>query len=148
MLFLVFALLPARAGQLDELAWLAGCWMNPRAEPGSGEFWQPLAGRSMMGLGRTIRGGKTVEHEFLLLQEDELGRAVYTAAPSNQATTSFVARDVTASVATFENPRHDFPQRIIYRRVSEDSMVVRIEGQREGTGRAVEFQFMRGPCAR
>ena len=144
----VFALVPAHSGQLDSLSWLAGCWGNPKGEPGSGEYWQPLAGKTMLGVGRTVRNGRTVEYEFLRLHEDEQGRAVYTAVPSRQKETSFVATEVGAGVATFENATHDFPQRVIYRKTNEDSLVVRIEGERQGKQRSIEFQFVREACPR
>jgi spore coat polysaccharide biosynthesis protein SpsF (cytidylyltransferase family) len=107
-----------------------------------------LAGKTMLGVGRTVRNGRTVEYEFLRVHEDEQGRAVYTAVPSRQKETSFVATEVGAGVATFENATHDFPQRIIYRKMNEDSMVVRIEGERQGKQRSIEFQFVREPCPR
>src|SRR5690606_34973039 len=103
---------PAQASALEPLAWLVGCWSNPSGDPGSGEYWQPLAGGTMLGVGRLVRDGATVEYEFLRLHEDEQGRVVYTAAPSGQALTSFVASDVAMDAATFENPAHDFPQKI------------------------------------
>ncbi len=148
LLLSAFALLPAHAGQLDALSWLAGCWNNPRGDPGSGEYWQPLAGKMMLGVGRTVRNGRTVEYEYLRLHEDDQGRAVYTAVPSRQKETSFVAIEVGAGVATFENATHDFPQRIIYRRQGEDSLVVRIEGERQGQRRSIDFRFVREACSR
>lgn len=48
-----------RAGDLAPLGWLAGCWSNPQGEPGSGEYWQPLAGGTMLGIGRLVREGRT-----------------------------------------------------------------------------------------
>jgi hypothetical protein len=42
--------------------------------------------------------------------------------------------------AIFENPQHDFPQRVIYRRDGE-SLFARIEGQMGGTQRAVEWRY-------
>ena len=138
--------MPAHAGQLDILSWLAGCWASPDNEEGSGEFWQPLAGRTMIGVARTIRGGKTIEYEFLRLHEDEDGRAIYTATPSGQRDTSFLAVQVDAGAATFENSAHDFPQRIIYVHTDQQHMLVRIEGQHGNTFRVVEFKFERVAC--
>ena len=56
---------------------------------------------------------------------------VYTALPSGQNPTDFkgVAGD---GVLTFENPQHDFPTRIIYRRISVDSASARVEGPGQG----------------
>jgi hypothetical protein len=46
----------------------------------------------------------------------------------------------------FENPEHDFPQRIIYRRESADALFARIEGQEKGVNKAMDFRFKRSKC--
>jgi len=131
---------------IDQLNWLAGCWSSEKGEPGSGEFWLPPAGGMMLGIGRTIRGGRTIEHEFMSLHVGQDARLVYTARPSRQNEAAFVATEVTAETATFENPAHDFPQRITYRLVSKETLLVRIDGTRQGQRREVDFAFRRMPC--
>lgn len=138
----------AAAGELESLSWLSGCWANPRGEVGSGEYWQPLAGGTMLGVGRTVRNGKTIDFEFLRLHTDEQGRVVYTATPSGQKETPFIASQISESGATFENPAHDFPKRITYTRTGESSFVVRVEGEKQGTSRAFELQFRKEPCTK
>jgi len=142
--------LPASASGthgLGSLSWLAGCWANPRGQAGSGEYWQPPAGGTMLGVARLVLDGQTVEYEFLRLHEDAQGRVVYTATPSGQAETSFVATAIADGTATFENPAHDFPQRIVYARNDPAGMSVRIEGTRQGARRAMDFRFERVACA-
>jgi hypothetical protein len=46
----------------------------------------------------------------------------------------------------FENPEHDFPQRVIYRQEPAGRLRARIEGHREGLPRAVDFAMTRVPC--
>src|SRR6185295_10624312 len=88
--------LPAAAApdDLARLGWLAGCWSSVDGEPGSGEQWMPLAGGTLLGTGRTVRQGKTVEHEFLQIREGSDGRVVYIAHPSGQKTAQFAAIQV------------------------------------------------------
>jgi hypothetical protein len=50
---------------------------------------------------------------------------VYLAQPGGRAPVQFRLTARTRTGATFENPAHDFPQRIVYRR-SGDSMVATI----------------------
>jgi hypothetical protein len=45
----------------------------------------------------------------------------------------------------FENPTHDFPQRVIYRREG-DSLLGRIEGMTNGQQKAVDFPLKRVSC--
>jgi hypothetical protein len=45
--------------------------------------------------------------------------------------------------AVFENPDHDFPNRIIYRTPDADSLFARIEGKRNGRVSGVDFSLKR-----
>jgi hypothetical protein len=44
---------------------------------------------------------------------------------------------------TFENPAHDFPQRVIYKLTAPDKLGARIEGMRNGNLRGVDFPMTR-----
>lgn len=102
----------------------------------------PPAGGMMLGASRTVVNGATREYEQLMLREAE-GRLVYVANPSGQAETAFTTTAVTDSSFTVENLAHDFPQRLVYRRVGSDSLAVRVEGG----GRGFELRLGRVACA-
>ncbi|MFN0186391.1 MAG: DUF6265 family protein [Aquabacterium sp.] len=136
---------PAAAPAADALApvaWLAGCWARLDAEPGSIEQWMAPAGGTMFGMSRTLKAGRAVAHEFLELRAAPEGPITYTAHPSGQRTTSFTLARHSAQELVFENPEHDFPQRIIYRRQG-DQLSARIEGLRRGKLSGIEFLFKR-----
>jgi hypothetical protein len=46
----------------------------------------------------------------------------------------------------FENPEHDFPQRIIYRLIANGKLLGRIEGVVDGTERSADFPMTRSDC--
>jgi Domain of unknown function (DUF6265) len=131
---------------LERLAWLGGCWARERAEPGSGEHWMPLAGGSLLGVSRSVRRGQTVAHEFMQIRRRADDAVVFIAQLPGQPETAFTLRAGPATEAVFENPQHDFPQRVIYRRVDGARMQARIEGQRQGRPAAVDFAFTRTAC--
>lgn len=133
--------LPA-ADALQPVAWLAGCWARRDADAGSIEHWMPPAGGTMFGMARTLKAGRTIEHEFLELRAQPDGAVVYTAHPSGQKTTSFRLVRHSSDELVFENPEHDFPQRVLYRRDGE-GMTARIEGMRNGRLRGIDFPFRR-----
>lgn len=126
---------------IEALSWLAGCWSMPHENGFTQEFWLPPAGGAMLGIGRTIRAGRMAEHEFLAIREVD-GRLAYVARPSGQPQTVFPLVRQTAMELVFENPAHDFPRRIIYRR-TPDGIAARIEGSANGKTRAVDFPFRR-----
>ena len=69
----------------------------------------------MMGVSRTVVNGKTTEWEFLIIREGTKGLE-YVAKPSSQPEATFTSTSVTATEVVFENPAHDFPKKIFYRR--------------------------------
>lgn len=137
----------AETGALERLSWLAGCWAREdKAEPGTVEQWMAPAGGSMLGMARTVRGGRTIEHEFVDIRAGADGRLRYTAAPSGQPRASFALLSQTDGEVVFENAAHDFPQRIVYRRHADGRLLARIEGVMKGQARAVDFPMRRVAC--
>ncbi|OYT92733.1 MAG: hypothetical protein CFE43_06585 [Burkholderiales bacterium PBB3] len=136
----------AQESPLATLAWLAGCWASETGEVGSGEHWLPLAGGTMLGVGRTVKNGKTVSHEFLQIRVNAEGKPVYIAIPSGQKEASFVAILVADGAVTFENLQHDFPQRILYKALPDNRLAARIEGLRNGALRGIDFPMKRVSC--
>src|SRR4030095_3637103 len=104
---------------INELSWISGDWQSP---PGgrtqTEEHWTLPAGSSMLGMSRTLAGAKTAEFEFLRVEQRDDG-IYYVAQPKGRCpATDFKLTRVTGQEAVFENPTHDFPKRIIYRRTA------------------------------
>ena len=135
-----------QAHSLRSLQWLAGCWHSEIDEPGSGEQWMAPAGGSMLGMARTLKNGRMVQHEFMQLRETAAGALVFVAHPSGRAGTSFTATEVSANAAVFEQAGPEFPQRVIYRLQPDGRLAARIEGLRNGELRGVDFPMRRGAC--
>lgn len=138
---------PAAADSgVQSLAWLAGCWAADGGEPGSGEFWTPPAGDSLFGVSRTIREGRTVAYEFLRIGPGADGGVALTALPSGQAETHFRLVSADEGRAVFENPQHDFPQRIVYAQDGADRLDAWIEGDVASETRRIDFPMTRTAC--
>jgi hypothetical protein len=128
----------------EDLTFLTGCWVFEAKGRRVEEHWLAPRGGSLMGVSRTVAGGKTTEYEFIQIRDLPEGLA-YIAKPSNQAETKFVLASKTADEVVFENPTHDFPQRIRYRHTG-DSLHARIEGTINGKSRAIEFPYVKTSC--
>ena len=102
-------------------------------------------GRSMIGVGRTVRADKLIEYELVVLREQD-GQLAYEAHPSGQPSAVFLSKTVGDAEVLFENPTHDFPQRVGYRRDGPDGLLAWIEGTRNGQARRVEFPYRRVAC--
>jgi hypothetical protein len=134
----------AQTAPADKLAWLTGCWAAADAEAGSTEQWMAPAGGTLLGMSRTVKNGKTVAWEFLQVREVD-GQLAYVAKPHNQPEASFKLVSQEGSGAVFENPQHDFPQRIIYKREG-DQLHARIEGTSKGKTKGIDFPMRRVGC--
>ena len=131
---------------IGAVAWMTGCWAAEGKETGTGEAWLVPAGGSMLGVGRTIKAGKTVDFEFMQIRVGPDGKLVFIAQPSGKGETTFVASAVGPEDIVFENPSHDFPQRVSYRKTGPETMVARIEGIRAGVARGINFPMRRSTC--
>ena len=119
----------AVAATISSLVWISGDWQTP---PGARaqieEHWMRPAGGSMLGMSRTVAGDKTVEFEYLRIEQrgDEI---FYVAHPKARCPgTDFKLTSLSTQEAVFENPQHDFPKRIIYRKNPDGSLVASIDG--------------------
>jgi hypothetical protein len=130
---------------IDRVKWLQGCWQATRGEATIEEQWMGPRGSTMLGMSRTVRGGKTAEYELVLIKEHG-GALAYEAHPSGQPSATFVATTTSDGSVVFENAKHDFPQRVGYRRDGPDGLQAWIEGEVNGTSRRVEFAYRRARC--
>ena len=124
------------ARELRFMSWLTGHW---RAVDSAGrthqERWSPATGGIMLGFARVHRGDRDLGSEIMRVEVRRTG-ITYTAHPEAQMPgTPFALEDMTSArqgELRFENPDHDFPQRIIYRRTGPDEMLVRVESDERG----------------
>jgi len=141
---LLVAWLTTAAAQTDsvqQLSWMAGCWSVTRGNVAIEEHWMKPAGEIMLGMGRTVRDGKAIEFEFLRIASID-GKLAYIARPSGQPEATFALRSLADDEIVFENPEHDYPQRVIYRRTAT-GVTARVEGATEGRVRGTDYVYQR-----
>jgi hypothetical protein len=99
----------------------------------------------MLGVSRTVQDGSLVGYEFLVVrgQGDNLALEAH---PSGQPSAVFVSSSIGEQSVVFENPKHDFPQRIGYERQG-DGLLAWIEGTQDGEARRMEFPYRRAACS-
>jgi hypothetical protein len=132
---------PMAKATAADLAWLAGDWVGTRSSGSSiEERWSSPLGGAMLAVSRTVNtGGKMVAFEYLRVVERE-GGLVYIAQPGGKTATEFVLTELTPTRAVFDNPRHDYPKRIVYE-LSADGVLSATTGQlKGGTPRRFEFR--------
>lgn len=138
-------LLIGAAGTADpapSLAWISGHWCAELGQEIVEEFWLPPHGGVAIGMSRTRRDGRTAGFEYLRIVEID-GIPSYIAQPGGRPPTTFERTAGGERWIRFENPGHDFPQRIEYRR-DGDALHAEIAGPGEGgTETVIALEYRR-----
>ena len=128
---------------IADLSWMAGSWTGESRGIQMEEHWTAPKGNSMVGIHRDIGNGRTLLFEFLRI-EQQGDQIVYLSMPNGRSpATPFPLKEVSGTRVVFENPAHDFPQRIIYWKDGND-LRARIEGTRTGKTSSEEWRWSPG----
>ena len=144
-LLLCSAALAAQATKpaIADLAWMAGSWTGESGGIQMEEHWTVPKGNSMVGMHRDVGKGRTMLFEFLRI-EQQGDQIVYLSMPNGRSpATPFRLKELSGTRAVFENPQHDFPQRIIYWKDGND-LRARIEGTQNGKTGGEEWRWTPG----
>jgi uncharacterized protein DUF6265 len=129
---------------LSAISFMSGCWtgLSPNGATIE-EHYSAASENLLIGMTRYVRKGRVVGFEFTTVERTD-STFVMTPRPKGVKSDSFPLKDVSEGRATWENLEHDFPQRIIYRRGANGSLIARIEGTTPAGERHVEWTMH--PC--
>jgi uncharacterized protein YciI len=118
--------------QLNFPDFLQGTWKMENKN--NYEHWDKINDNTMKGFSFTSNSGEILVYEYLEIFKSKKG-IVYTATVLNQNQgrgISFKLNKV-GDTYSFENPNHDFPQRISYKKISETEVFVEVsDGKQNG----------------
>ncbi len=140
---ILFSASAASAGQDEDfahLAFLTGCWAGESDGEQIQESWSNQTGGSMLGTAKTVNGRYLKLFEFLRITSDDDG-IQYVPYIKGVEAVPFALAVVGENHARFENPAHDFPKVIDYRRES-DTLHISLNGDGGGFG----FSMTSTPC--
>ncbi|HEX6370417.1 MAG TPA: DUF6265 family protein [Longimicrobium sp.] len=132
---------------LAALGFMAGCW---RGDAGVDrtieEQWTAADSDVMLATTRYLddNTGVTRGWEFSRVVADSAGITLFPA-PLGTVQGRFRMAPSPAGEARFEDPAHDFPKRIIYRRADQRTLLVYLDAG-EGSHEAMELRLERVPC--
>ena len=134
--------------KLADLSVMAGCWelRDDSKNLLISEQWMSPAGTSILGMGRTVKDGKTTDWEFMRIEERPGGLFFVARPKANSEETAFKLISSLAARFVFENKLHDFPQRVIYT-VTESTLTGRVEGKSDGKSKGFDFPMKRVKCS-
>lgn len=125
--------------------WLIGSWKNQSAKTVDIETWKKLNDSTFIGRSYSLTGADTVSSEHIRMEQHK-GKLYYIPTVKNQNGGKAVTFMLTSSNnkhVVFENPEHDFPQKITYTQITNDSLVAEISGTKKGWQKAIQFPMKR-----
>ena len=120
--------------ELEKANWFLGRWENNSPEGNLSEIWKKENDSTFFGQSYFVIKNDTIFAEHVSLEERN-GKLSYVVTVPNQNDEKPVAFELTSSEAStliFENPKHDYPNKIIYNQVGTDSLVAEIRGMKDG----------------
>lgn len=149
----VLLLAPADAGaatpeeDLASLSWLAGQWRGPF----QGGTWQTTyttpAGGKILGMSKELGPDGLRLFEFERFEVVE-GAVVLTPYPNGRTPAvsfTLTGYDAATRRASFENPEHDFPTRIVFESPEPGVLLIEVSGPAGDDGPVLHLELARQP---
>ena len=135
---------PAKA-KVDDLSWLKGSWTCPQFGGTFEEHWMPASGGTMQGCGKLIMKGKTGFMEYMSIEPQGNGVTMWMllGEPSKgeKKGIPFRLTSLKGTRAVLENPKNEFPSKMVYELKAPGSLACSIEGIQNGKKTIEKFPF-------
>ncbi|MGL2963616.1 DUF6265 family protein [Flavobacterium sp. RSB2_4_14] len=133
-------------GQLEKMNWLIGNWENKMPDGLLTETWSKENDSTFSGTSYFIVNSKdTVHSETIILTQlnDELVYRPTVKGQNNDEPVDFILSSESENTYSFENPKHDYPQKIVYKKVNETSLIATISGTQQGKKSSESYPMKR-----
>jgi hypothetical protein len=145
--------LPKRMDKLrvlndDEIlktGWLIGTWQMKLTNKQIFETWTAANDSTLLGKSYFVQSGDSIFMETISIAK-RMGQLYYIPTVKNQnggKAVWFVLTSAKDKQMMFENPAHDFPQKIMYKLVTRDSLLAEISGVINDKWEARQFPMSR-----
>lgn len=121
--------------KLEKMNWLIGQWESKTPEGLLTETWTKENDSTFSGQTYFIKNVKdTLHSESIVLTQlkEELIYRPTVKGQNNDEPVDFKLTSGEESSFTFENTKHDYPQKIVYKKVNDTSLVATISGKQQG----------------
>ena len=123
--------------------WLLGNWENNSADGNLSETWKKVNDSTFQAQSYFIKEKDTLHFESITLQQkgEELPYTATVQGQNNDKPVSFKLTTSTEKQLVFENPKHDYPQKISYNQITTDSLVAKISGIQQGKPSSEQYSM-------
>ena len=130
---------------IENVSWLIGEWQNTSSEGILTETWEKLNDSTYAGKSFFVMGKDTVSSETIRLEQH--GKTLLyipiVKNQNNEQPVSFALTSSTTKQIVFENPKHDFPQRISYTQTNKSALIAEISGVINGKKKSQSFPMQK-----
>lgn len=125
--------------------WLIGKWETKSADGTLTETWKKANDSTYNGQSFFLKGKDTIHYETIVLQQigEQLSYNANIRGQNQDKPVAFVLTETNENHLVFENPKHDYPQKISYTQVSKDSLVAEISGIQLGKLTSEKYIMLR-----
>jgi len=127
--------------RIKAFSWLEGTWENNTKDGLYTEKWTKVNDSVFTAISTVTKDRDTLFYETVVLDQkgDSLHYIVTTPKQNDARPVSFTLKTAIVNSYVFENKHHDFPERITYTKVTNDSLMAKISGTQNG--KPAEEQF-------
>jgi hypothetical protein len=127
--------------KIKEARWILGNWENKTVDGNLTETWKKVNDSTFQAQSYFIKEKDTLHFESITLQQngEVLSYSATVKGQNSDKPVTFKLTNSTEKQLVFENPKHDYPKKIIYTQINEDSLVAEISGTLEGKATSEKF---------
>jgi len=128
---------------VENANWLIGRWENNSAEGNLSEFWAKTNDSTFQGESYFVIENDTVfgEKVELMQRGNDFIFEARVAKQNDEKPVPFKLTKSSETEMVWENPTHDFPNKIVYQKVGKDSLVAEIFGTKDGKAKNEVFKM-------
>nr|WP_315232047.1 DUF6265 family protein [uncultured Flavobacterium sp.] len=129
--------------KIKAASWLLGNWENKSADGTLTENWEKVNDSTFQAQSYYIKEKDTVHFESIILQQkgENLTYTATVKGQNNDKPVVFKLTTATDKQVSFENLKHDYPQKISYSQITPDSLVAKISGIQQGKPSSEQFSM-------
>ena len=123
--------------------WILGNWENKSPDGNLTENWEKANDSTFQATSYFIKEKDTIHFETITLQQkgEQLIYSAIVKGQNDDKPVDFKLTTATEKQLVFENPKHDYPQKISYTQITPDSLVAKISGIQQGKPSSEQFSM-------
>ena len=131
--------------KLEKMNWLIGNWEQKLPEGLLTESWEKQNDSTFLGKSYFIKSKDTIHSERIVLSQKNES-LLYSPTVIGQNDEKAVTFKLTSDIENtfiFENPTHDYPQKITYKKINETNLKATISGKQNGKASNESYQMIK-----